>query len=427
MGPAHSVNIIFAVAVLLALVSVAMPIARALRLPYTVMIAGLGLVLGVGVAAPGFAPGAAGDVLDALGAARLPSEGLLALFLPPLLFSAGLAVDVRRLMDELAPIVSLAVLAVVICALIVGFGVHWVTGVGLYACLLLGAIVSTTDAAAVLAIFRELGAPRRLIVLVEGESLFNDAAAIALYGLLMALMIGAGAEGAVHPGSMIAWSVVSFAGGGLVGFAMARAAGWVIARMPDATAAEITITIALAYLSYLIAELYLNVSGVMAVVTSAIVFAAHGRTQMSPGAWPGLTGTWRMLDFWATALVFCLAAMLVPQTVGQITVQDFIAIFTVFGCTLMARALVLWGVLPVLSAARIASPVSHGYKLVIWWGGLRGAVTIALGLAVLETSALDEDIRRFVFIGAVGYVMAALFVKAPTLSARSWGSWGCRV
>ena len=412
MGPVLPVDIIFAVAVLLALVSLAMPIARALGLPYTVFIAALGLVLGAGVTVPEMAPGAIGDFLTALAAVRLPSEGLLALFLPPLLFSAGLSVDVRRLTDDLAPVLALAVLAVIVCALLVGFGVSQVTGAALLTCLLLGAIVSTTDAAAVVAIFRELGVPRRLVVLVEGESLFNDAAAIALYGLLLTLIIGAGEAG---PAQMVVNSLVGFAGGIATGFVMARGAGWIIARMPDATAAEITITIALAYLSYLVAENYLNASGVMAVVTSAMVFAVHGRTQMSPGAWPGLAGTWRMLDFWATALVFCLAAMIVPQTVGRLTGADFLAIAAVFISALTARAIVMWGVLPLLSLVRLAAPVSNAYKLTIWWGGLRGAVTIALGLAVLETSQLPLETRRFIFVAAVGYVLAALFIKAPTL------------
>jgi CPA1 family monovalent cation:H+ antiporter len=199
------------------------------------------------------------------------------------------------------------------------------------------------------------------------------------------------------------------------GFIAARAAGVLIARLNDVIAAEITLTIALAYLTYIIAESYLGISGVMAVVSAAMTFAATGRTQVSPGAWPGLVGMWRMLNFWATSLVFCLAAMFVPAAVGAVGPQDLIVVAALFLGTLIARAIVLYGAWPALRRARLAQPVSDSYKLVIWWGGVRGAVTIALALAVNETASLPESVRRFVLVGATGYVLATLFINAPTL------------
>src|SRR5690606_16150546 len=109
------------------------------------------------------------------------AETILSIFLPVLLFQAGLTIDVRRMMDDAVPILVLAVVAVLVCSAFVGLALDAVSDVGLVACLMLGAIVATTDPVAVIGIFRDLGAPRRLSLLVEGESLFNDAAAIALF------------------------------------------------------------------------------------------------------------------------------------------------------------------------------------------------------------------------------------------------------
>lgn len=406
-----AIRIVFAIAGLLALASLLLPAARVLRLPYTVLLAALGLALGFAAISLPAAHGLAGDFLSALAGIKLSASGLLYLFLPPLLFAAGLSIDIRRLMDDFGAILLLAIGAVLVCTLMLGLWLHMLTQHGLVACLLLGAVVATTDSAAVVAIFRDLAAPRRLSILVEGESLFNDAAAIALYVVLVDILMAPGA-GVALP---IFKGIFGFFGGIAFGFIAARITGFLIARLKDVAAAEITLTIVLAYLTYIIAETYLGISGVMAVITAAMTFAASGRTQVSPGAWGGLIGMWRMLDFWATSLVFCLAAMFVPEAVGGFTGKDLIVIAALFLGTLIARGIVLYGIWPLMRMVRLAQPISDAYKLVIWWGGLRGAVTIALALAVNETSALPEEVRRFVLVGATGYVLATLFINAPTL------------
>ncbi|MFO1186952.1 MAG: cation:proton antiporter [Alphaproteobacteria bacterium] len=246
----------------------------------------------------------------------------------------------------------------------------------------------------------------------RGRSLFNDAVAIALFAVLIQILSKGSDAGILWP---VLDGVAGFGGGILFGFAAARVTGFLIAQLSDVIAAEITLTIALAYLTYILAEAYLGISGVMSVVAAAMTFAATGRTQVSPGAWGGLVGTWRMLDFWATSLVFCLAAMFVPEAIGEIRAEDLLVIAAIFAATLAARAIVLYGAWPAMRRARLTQPVSHAYKLVIWWGGIRGAITIALALAVNETSTIPEDVRRFVLVGATGFVLATLFISAPTL------------
>ena len=165
-----------------------------------------------------------GETLNALSApiADHP-EVFLYVFLPPLLFAGGLTVDVRRLFDDIAPVLVLAIIAVLLCMVAVGVTLYLVTGTALVLCLLLGAVVATTDTAAVLGIFRDIGAPSRLTVIVEGESLFNDAAAIALIFVLLGVLTGE-AQASFFDGAME--FAKGFLGGMLLGYAMAWLCGY---------------------------------------------------------------------------------------------------------------------------------------------------------------------------------------------------------
>lgn len=408
---------VFGVAGLLALVSFLPPIANRLSLPYTVLLALVGCALG-GLAAAMPTTGAAGvtgvpnDFLAALNGLDISSEVFLYVFLPVLLFEAGLAIDVRRLMDDVAPILLMAVVAVLVCTVVVGLALSAFAPVGLTACLLLGAIVATTDPAAVIGIFRDLGAPRRLSILVEGESIFNDAAAIALFALLLGLVTGERGGGVLTTAGDFA---VSFLGGGLVGIVTARLACAVVGSLRGMRMAEITLTVALAYIVYVVADRYLGVSGVVAVVTAALVVGSVGRTRIAPSTWDSLLDTWQQLAFWANSLVFILAAMLVPRLLTNIGWNDALLLAVMVLATLTARALVLWGLLPPLTALRSGSAVSGPYKLVMLWGGLRGAVSLALALSITEHESLAAETRHFIAVLTTGYVLFTLFVQGLTL------------
>src|SRR5262249_23713090 len=158
-------------------------------------------------------------------------------------------------------------------------------------------------------IFRDIGAPRRLSILVEGESLFNDAAAIALFTVLASLLSGAHAEGV---GGTILNFLRAFAGGAAAGFVAARAVCAGVPLLNGWRLAEITLTVSLAYLVFVIADVYLEVSGVVAVVVAALVMGSYGRTRVTPSTWDSLVETWEQLGFWANSLIFLMAALLVP-------------------------------------------------------------------------------------------------------------------
>jgi CPA1 family monovalent cation:H+ antiporter len=403
---------------LLLLVSVLVPVAKRFHVPFTVLLALVGGGLGFAAASGG---GHSGNViLESLQSLQIPPEGFLYVFLPPLLFAGGLTVDVRRLIDDIAPVLVLAIIAVLLCMVAVGVSLNFVTGMPLVLCLLLGAICAPTDTAAVLGIFRDIGAPSRLTVIVEGESLFNDAAAIALFVVLLEVITGK------HEASLSAGLIEfgwGFAGGIVLGYVMAQIAGFVISQFRGATVTEITISVAFAYLTFVLGQAYFVVSGIIAVVTAAMVFASDVRMRLSPGTWETLQITWRQLEFWATSLIFVLAAMLAPRMLEDVQWSDGIAVATIFFAALAARATVLWGILPSLSWFGLSQPISNEYKAVLCWGSLRGAVTVALALLAAtevaghnapEGAALSPE-SRFLFVMAMGYVLASLFIAAPTV------------
>src|SRR5689334_1362205 len=277
------------------------------------------------------------DFLQALRGFAIPADAFLAIFLPTLLFETALAIDIRKLMDDVAPILLMAVVAVLVSAFCVGLSLAFIFSLSIVAALLLGSIVSTTDPVAVVGIFRDLGAPKRLGLLVEGESLFNDAAAIALYGLLIELLMG---EHGGSPGRAVIEFLRDFIGGAIFGWAAAWAACALARPLRGLPQAEITLTVALAYLVYLFAEHYLGVSGVVAVVVAALTLSAVGRTRFTPKTWESLEGIWQQLGFWANSLIFLLAAMLVPKLVDNITASDAMMLGVLVVATLAARLVV---------------------------------------------------------------------------------------
>ncbi|MEH6822412.1 MAG: cation:proton antiporter [Motiliproteus sp.] len=399
---------------LLTIASLLLPLANRINFPYTVLLALAGSLLGVLVLAwtEPDRVGLPGDFLNALETLDITSEVVFFVFLPALIFESALNINARHLMADLGPILLLAVIGLLISTLVVGFAVWSISAMGLVVCLLIGTIVSATDPIAVIAIFKNLGAPKRLTILVEGESLLNDATAIVAFTILAAILVG-GTESSLL--SAAGRFLVVFLGGILVGLVSAWLMASIIGRLRNLPLVEITLTICLAYLSFLLAEHYLHVSGVMAVVTAGLMINSFGRTQVSPETWHALTETWEELAFWANSLIFFLVGLLVPRVLAEVNAASAIALAVLTLAAFLARALVLFGVLPALSQLGWGQRISPAFRTVMLWGGLRGAVSLALALVILETPAISAEIKQFVAVLVTGFVLFTLFVNAPTM------------
>ncbi|MDX1653826.1 MAG: cation:proton antiporter, partial [Candidatus Competibacteraceae bacterium] len=407
-------SLILGLAGLLTIASFLLPIARRLNFPYTVLLAVAGSVLGGIVLLVKDVQGLwlLGDFLEALDRFDITSELVFFVFLPTLIFESTLNISVRHLLEDIGTILILAVVGLLISTFVVGLAVREVSSVGLVACLLLGAIVSATDPVAVVAIFKDLGAPKRLTILVEGESLFNDATAIVLFTILAGTLMGESETG-VLAGAVDFLRV--FCGGILVGMANAWIVIAIIGRLHKMPLIEITLTVCLAYFAFLLAEHYLHVSGVMAVVSAGLMVRSQGRTKVSPATWHTLTETWEQLGFWANSLIFFLVGLLVPEVLLDFVGVEFTTLLVLVVAAFGARAVVLYGLLPGLARLGIGQRISLKFRTVMFWGGLRGAVSLALALVILESPRVDPALKEFIAVLVTGFVLFTLFVNATTM------------
>jgi monovalent cation:H+ antiporter, CPA1 family len=395
------------IAGLLAIVGLCQPLAVRLRLPPSVLLAAIGVGIGV-------FPAVSPQLGFAASAVALPVNAttFIYVFLPLLVFEAGIVTDVRRTIGDAAAILLLAIIVTVFTMAVIGLALWPFAGMSLTVCLLLGAIVATTDPAAVIAVFRDVGAPARLARLVEGEALLNDAAAIALFVVLLGMIL-AGREPNVADG--LREFAVSFVGGGVVGLVFGRILLAIVPHLGDDRLAEATLSVAFAYLTFVVAQRFVGVSGVVAVLAASLTVSALGPSRIAPENWTFLIDLWEQVAFWARSLIFVLASILVPRLLVAIGWRDLMLLVVLIAAAFAARGLALFVLLPPLEYFRLTQRIDRSYKLAIIWGGLRGALTLVLALAVTENSAVPRDVQRFVAVLATGFVLYTLFVNGTTL------------
>jgi Na+:H+ antiporter len=372
---------------LLLIVSLVAIFVRRLRIPYTVALVIVGLLL---------------TIQQPLHISITP-ELILALFIPPLVFEAAFHLSLTELQRDLPNILLLAVPGVILTTLIVGGIVAWGTMLPLSIALVFGALIAATDPVAVVALFRTLGIPKRLSVLVEGESLLNDGTAIVVYNLVLVVAL----TGHFDPLKGVTDFVRVAAGGTIIGLAL----GWVTSRViahVDDYLIETTLTTALAFGSYLLAD-RLNFSGVLAVVAAGLVNGNMGPRGMSPTTRVILFNFWEYVAFLANSLVFLLIGL-------QVNVPDLLAewqaILWAIGAVLLARVVVVYGLGWIMN--RFEEPVPRVWQHVIAWGGLRGAVSLALVLSLPAQLGSDADLLR---VMAFGVVLFTLLVQGTTMSS----------
>lgn len=401
-------------ACLLAIVAGVQVASARMGAPESTLLSLVGITLGASyVAIDSVAPEFASFFFAPLISPDFPAEAYLWLFLPPLLFQVALTVDVRNMLQDAAPILLLAVVAVFVATGAIGLGLALVAPQSVAVCLLLGAIVATTDPSAVVGIFRDVGAPGRLIRLVEGESLLNDAAAIALAAVLMSML--------TRHGASVSWVAglsslgYSFGGGVLLGLAVGRAVAFVLPAMNNIASAETALTMAVPYALYLFGNEWLDVSGVVAVVCAGLVINGLGKTRLLPRNWDHVQLVWQQIAVLAGAIVFLLAAVQVPRLLQDVAWHDMGYLLATVVAAFVGRLAVLYLMLPALSRLHLSEPISSAYKLAMAWGGLRGAVTLVLAMGVAENTALPASTRHFVSVIATGFVLFSLLVNGSSL------------
>lgn len=364
---------------------------RGRHMPLSVVL----FVIGILLAALGERFGA-GAVL---GRIRLSPGLVLYVFLPSLVFESAIKLDVRELRRNLVPILTLAVPGLLISTFGIALVLTAATPFRLRTALLLGAILSATDPVAVISIFERLGAPRRLHVLVEGESLFNDATALVVSRILAGLLAGGALTGrlALEGLGEFAWV---FTGGVLTGATLGFTTGYVLRAVRSDSFVSITLTLVLAYLSFIVAELVLGVSGVMATVTAGLTFSGWGWMRVSHDVRSYLEYFWEYIAFVANALIFLLVGLLVDPV--ALWNAWPLLVWVIVGM-LASRLVVSYGLVSVLGLSLRRFVFDLRYQTVLFWGGLRGAVAVAIVLSLPQFGG--NTIFLNLVIGAVLFTL----------------------
>ncbi len=337
---------------------------------------------------------------------QLDPHVLLFVFLPPLLFDAAFRLDATELRSAARSVLLLAVPGTVATAAIVGGVLALVLHVPLTTAFLFGSIVAATDPVAVVAVFRGLNTPARLAVIVEGESLINDGVAITLYTVAIGL-VTADAANVLGALAMFGREVI---GGVAIGIVLGVIASRLTTTIDDHLI-EMTLSTALAYGSYLIAQ-SLETSGALACVAAGLIHGSYGREiGMSEHTRRLLDDLWEYFGFVANALVFLLVGF--TATLASLAALIWPVAVSILAI-LAARLLVILGP-PLVRAGQITSP---GERAVLIWGGLRGALTITLALA-LPPELPDRQLLIGMAFGVVLFSLVIQGISLPFVIKRA--------
>jgi CPA1 family monovalent cation:H+ antiporter len=379
-------------------------VVKRIHFPYTV-----GLVL-VGIAL-GFA---AADVesLQLLREVRLTPEFILFLILPTLLFEAAINIHTDILFRNLPGILMLATVGLLISMVIVGFPMSSFTPLPLGVALLFGALISATDPVAVIALFKELGVSARLSTLVEGESLFNDATAIVTFNIILGIVATGGAVSAGLVVDGIFEFFVVFFGGLAVGVVLSVIVMWLIGLESSDQLVQIALTSVLAYLAFIVAEHGFHLSGVMAAVGAGIVAAWRADKVFDEQVRHHVRAFWEYASFVANSLIFLLIGLTEYQLFEDLTHyrENFGYILIAIVIVTIARLLVIYGLTPLGNKLSKAEPISQPERAVMFWGGLKGAIPLALVLGLPQ----DFEHRVLMLDLTLGVVLFSLLVQGTT-------------
>jgi len=350
-----------------------------------------------------------GLVVAGFGIALLPngpnlplSRGLIFnILLPPLVFEAALQLDWRRFRDELPLTLTLAFVGVGIAAAVVAAGMHWIVGWSWIGAALFGVLIAATDPVSVIAAFREMRVEPRVSMVVESESLLNDGVAAVGFALLSAIAAGASPDAA----SVIPAFLWALGGGVLIGILVSTAVLLIVGRTEDPLVA-ITLTTLAAYGSFLIAE-HFHASGIISALTAGLAIRNIGAGAIAKTTEERVHSAWEYFAFVANSFVFILIGMNVAdQPLRELgSVAAVVAILLVLG----GRGLAVYPLAALFNRSRWRLPAS--YQHVLFWGGLRGALALALALAVPAT--VPE--RGAIIVTAFVVVAFSILVQGLTM------------
>ncbi|MPY21051.1 cation:proton antiporter [Shewanella sp. YLB-07] len=346
-------------------------------------------------------------------ASQLDANLIMFIFLPALVFESAFSLEVHLFKRMFSQIALLAIPGMVLCTgitALLSLSVlpwHWSVGTAL----MFGAIVSATDPVAVVSLLKEMCSRARLQTLIEGESLLNDGTAIVLFTLFLGLATQAQAELSFMHVIGEFTRVVSI--GVLIGAVVAAISLMFIGSLFNDSLIEIALTLVLPYLVFYLSEHVFHASGVVSVVTLALIYAGPGRTRFSPEVMEHLHHFWHTLSYLFNTLIFILVGLVISTRLGLADLANWQYLAVIFAGILVIRTMVIVGFMPIL--ARIGIGLTKEKSIVLIWGGLRGAVSLALALIVATNESLDIQLRDQVLFLTAGIVVLTIVVNGSSM------------
>lgn len=422
-----SLSSVLAMFSLLAIASAVFFIAKRAKIPYTVLLVLVGLLLVPIVSLPFLQP-----ALGFLDDFKLSPELLFYIFLPVLIFESAFNMKIRQMVESAWSITLLSVVGLLVSTFVIAGGIYFALPlVGLevpfIVALLFGAIISATDPVAVLALFKDYGAPKRLSLIFEGESLFNDGTAVALFLVILAV-----AENGFHGAETIVDGIVVFSvmviAGALIGLFMASLFSMALRYTKSNEFVTVTLLLISAHLVFITSEainqfglfgLHIHVSPIIATTVASLFLGNYARHRLLPRTDRYLTQTVELVAFIVNSLVFILAGILFATT--DVNLADlWVPILVTIVVVAIARAIAVYAITVPLNAAKREAPIPSTWQKLLAWGSLRGALAIIIVLLVPENLTVagweySYSVRDFILALTIGCILATLFIKAPTI------------
>lgn len=372
---------------------------RKLPIPYTVLLVCIGILLSE--------LGEHWAFLAPLKEFQLTPELVLFIFLPTLIFESGLNLNARQLIKDMAPVLALAVPALLFSTLLIGTGMWYLLSIDFATALVFGALISATDPVAVVALFKELGTPERLTTLVEGESLLNDATAIVLFNILLGIALYGGISWG-DSGHAVWEFIKVFIGGAVVGIIFGLLVSWLAGHLPMTGSAILVLSLVLAYTSFIVAEHALHLSGVMAVVGASVTLGIFGIPSIPKETGHALGEIWEFLALICNTLLFLLVGLSVSFSA---LFEHGFEIIVAIALVLIARASMIYTLVPSATKFFKLPVITMGEQHIMWWGGLKGGLAIAIVLSIPD----ELPGKDLLLTLTLGVVMFTLLVNAPSI------------
>ena len=348
-----------------------------------------------------------------MGHLELTSGLILYLILPTLIYDAAINIDIKALRKNIIPILLLAVFGLLISAGVIGSTLAKFTILSIGSAFVFGALISATDPVAVIGLFNEIGAPKRLVTIVDGESIFNDATAIVLFTIVMAMI----KNGVTTVGSLLGHATVSFflvlLGGLLIG-GIVGLTGSIIARLQkNNLILQITLSLIMAYVSFGIADIF-HVSGVMSTLAAGLVSAYMTDDSIKLENHHYIESFWNYFSFIANSFVFLLLGITEVHTFSNIQLlkQSIVPVLLAIIAVTIGRMLVVYLLIPLYNKFSKSDNISFAFQHILFWGGLRGAVPVALVLAIPH----DFEYRNIIVHMTFAYILFTLLIQGTTMT-----------